>query len=123
MAVQNPRIRTTMIDGSMFKDEVEARKVMAVPMVFLDGTEFSQGRMSLEEILAKVDTSGIEREAKKIDAKAPFDMLIVGGVPAGAAAAVYSARHVRGVHRAWRVAWERDMSACMLFVVSFCNVR
>ncbi|MBC7514742.1 MAG: alkyl hydroperoxide reductase subunit F [Herminiimonas sp.] len=92
MAVQNPRIRTTMIDGSMFKDEVDARKVMAVPMVFLNGTEFSQGRMSLEEILAKVDTSGVEREAKKIDAKAPFDMLIVGGGPAGAAAAVYSAR-------------------------------
>ena len=92
MAVQNPRIRTTMIDGSMFKDEVETRKVMAVPMVFLNGTEFSQGRMSLEEILAKVDTSGVEREARKIDAKAPFDMLIVGGGPAGAAAAVYSAR-------------------------------
>ena len=92
MAVQNPRIRTTMIDGSMFKDEVEARQVMSVPMVFLNGTEFSQGRMSLEEILAKVDTSGVEREARKIDAKAPFDMLIVGGGPAGAAAAVYSAR-------------------------------
>ena len=92
MAVQNPRIRTTMIDGSMFKDEVETRQVMSVPMVFLNGTEFSQGRMSLEEILAKVDTSGVEREARKIDAKAPFDMLIVGGGPAGAAAAVYSAR-------------------------------
>ena len=92
MAVQNPRIRTTMVDGSMFKDEVDARKVMAVPMVFLNGTEFSQGRMSLEEILAKIDTSGVEREARKIDAKAPFDMLIVGGGPAGAAAAVYSAR-------------------------------
>ena len=92
MAVQNPRIRTTMVDGSMFKDEVDTRKVMAVPMVFLNGTEFSQGRMSLEEILAKIDTSGVEREARKIDAKAPFDMLIVGGGPAGAAAAVYSAR-------------------------------
>ncbi|GAC1411656.1 MAG: alkyl hydroperoxide reductase subunit F [Burkholderiaceae bacterium] len=92
MAVQNPRIRTTMIDGSMFQDEVKERQVMAVPMVFLNGTEFSQGRMSLEEILAKIDTSGVEREARKIDAKAPFDMLIVGGGPAGAAAAVYAAR-------------------------------
>ncbi|MFM9901563.1 MAG: thioredoxin family protein, partial [Polaromonas sp.] len=58
MAVQNPRIRTTMIDGSLFQDEIKARQVMAVPTVFLNGTEFSQGRMSLEEILAKIDTSG-----------------------------------------------------------------
>jgi alkyl hydroperoxide reductase subunit F len=65
---------------------------MAVPTVFLNGTEFSQGRTSLEEILAKIDTSGVEREASKIAAKAPFDVLIIGGGPAGAAAAVYAAR-------------------------------
>jgi alkyl hydroperoxide reductase subunit F len=92
MAVQNPRIRTTMIDGSLFQDEVKARQVMAVPTVFLNGTEFSQGRTSLEEILAKIDTRGVEREATKIAAKAPFDVLIIGGGPAGAAAAVYAAR-------------------------------
>jgi alkyl hydroperoxide reductase subunit F len=92
MAVQNPRIRTTMIEGSMFQDEIKARQVMAVPTVFLNGTEFGQGRMTLEEILAKIDVSGVEREAKKIDAKEPFDMLVVGGGPAGAAAAVYAAR-------------------------------
>ncbi|MEY3872376.1 MAG: hypothetical protein RLZZ296_1371 [Pseudomonadota bacterium] len=92
MAVQNPRIRTTMIDGSLFQDEVKARQIMAVPTVFLNGTEFSQGRTSLEEILAKIDTSGVEREASKIAAKAPFDVLIIGGGPAGAAAAVYAAR-------------------------------
>ena len=92
MAVQNPRIRTTMIDGSLFQDEVKARQIMAVPTVFLNGTEFSQGRISLEEILAKIDTSGVEREAKKIAAKDAFDMLMVGGGPAGAAAAVYAAR-------------------------------
>ncbi len=92
MAVQNPRIRSTMIDGALFQSEVKERQVMAVPTVFLNGTEFSQGRMTLEEILAKIDTSGVEREAKKIDAKDPFDMLVVGGGPAGAAAAVYAAR-------------------------------
>ncbi|MFS2205921.1 alkyl hydroperoxide reductase subunit F [Variovorax sp. Varisp36] len=92
MAVQNPRIRTTMIEGGTFQDEVKERQVMAVPTVFLNGTEFGQGRMSLEEILAKIDTSGVEREAKKIAAKDPFDVLIVGGGPAGAAAAVYAAR-------------------------------
>jgi alkyl hydroperoxide reductase subunit F len=92
MAVQNPRIRATMIDGSLFQDEVKERQIMAVPTVFLNGTEFGQGRMSLEEILAKIDTSGVEREAKKIAGKDPFDVLIVGGGPAGAAAAVYAAR-------------------------------
>jgi alkyl hydroperoxide reductase subunit F len=92
MAVQNPRIKTTMIDGSLFQDEVRERQVMAVPTVFLNGTEFGQGRMSLEEILAKIDTSGVEREARKIAGKDPFDVLIVGGGPAGAAAAVYAAR-------------------------------
>ena len=92
MAVQNPRIQSTMIDGALFQDEVKERQIMAVPTVFLNGTEFSQGRMSLEEILAKIDTSGVEREAKKIAAKAPFDVLIIGGGPAGAAAAVYAAR-------------------------------
>ncbi|RZL62717.1 MAG: alkyl hydroperoxide reductase subunit F [Variovorax sp.] len=92
MAVQNPRIKTTMIEGGTFQDEVKERQIMAVPTVFLNGTEFGQGRMSLEEILAKIDTSGVEREAKKLDAKDPFDVLIVGGGPAGAAAAVYAAR-------------------------------
>ena len=92
MAVQNPRIRSTMIEGGTFQDEVKERQVMAVPTVFLNGVEFGQGRMSLEEILAKIDSSGVEREAKKIAAKQAFDVLIVGGGPAGAAAAVYAAR-------------------------------
>jgi alkyl hydroperoxide reductase subunit F len=92
MAIQNPRIRATMIDGSQFQEEVQDRQVMAVPTVYLNGTHFGQGRMSLEEILAKVDTSGKKREAEKIAAKDPFDVLIVGGGPAGAAAAVYAAR-------------------------------
>ena len=92
MAVQNPRIKSTMIEGGTFPDEVKERQIMAVPTVFLNGTEFGQGRMSLEEILAKIDTSGVEREARKIDGKAAFDVLIVGGGPAGAAAAVYAAR-------------------------------
>ena len=92
MAVQNPRIKTTMIEGGTFQDEVKEREIMGVPTVFLNGTMFGNGRMSLEEILAKIDTSGVEREAKIIDAKEAFDVLIVGGGPAGAAAAVYAAR-------------------------------
>lgn len=92
MAIQNPRIKTTMIEGGIFQDEIKEREIMGVPTVFLNGTMFGNGRMGLEEILAKIDTSGTEREAKKITAKEPFDVLIVGGGPAGAAAAVYAAR-------------------------------
>jgi len=92
MAIQNPRIRTTMIEGSLFQKEVEERQIMGVPTVFLNGTLFGSGRMTLEEILSKVDAKAGERDAQKIVAKEPFDVLIVGGGPAGAAAAVYAAR-------------------------------
>ena len=92
MAIQIPRHKTTMIEGGLFQEEIEQRQIMGVPTVFLNGTMFGNGRLGLEEILAKIDTSGTEREAKKLNAKDPFDVLIVGGGPAGAAAAVYAAR-------------------------------
>jgi alkyl hydroperoxide reductase subunit F len=92
MAVQNPRIKATMIEGGLFQDEIRERQIMGVPTVFLNGTMFGTGRMSLEEIVAKIDTSAVAREAEKLAAKEPFDVLIVGGGPAGAAAAVYAAR-------------------------------
>jgi alkyl hydroperoxide reductase subunit F len=92
MAVVNPAIETVVIDGALYQDEVTARQVMAVPMVFLNGELFGSGRMSLEEILAKLDTQSADKERAKIDAKAPYDVLIVGGGPAGSAAAVYAAR-------------------------------
>ncbi len=92
LAVLNPGVRTTMIDGALFQSEVEARQIMAVPYVFLNGQEFSQGRISLEEILAKIDTSAGERAAATISAKEPFDVLVVGGGPAGSSAAIYAAR-------------------------------
>jgi alkyl hydroperoxide reductase subunit F len=92
MAVLNPRVRATMIDGALFQPEVEAKQIMAVPTVHLNGQPFGQGRMSVEEILAKLDTNAGAREAAKINQKAPFDMLIVGGGPAGASAAIYAAR-------------------------------
>ncbi|MGE5547681.1 MAG: alkyl hydroperoxide reductase subunit F [Solirubrobacterales bacterium] len=92
MAALNPRIRHVAIDGALFQVEVEARQVMAVPAVFLNGKPFAQGRMGLEQILAKLDTGAAAREAEKIEAKGAFDVLVVGGGPAGAAAAVYAAR-------------------------------
>ncbi len=92
MSVLNPRIQHVAIDGALFQDEVDARQVMAVPTVFANGELFESGRMSLEQIVAKLDTGSAEREAAKIDQKDPFDVLVVGGGPAGAAAAIYAAR-------------------------------
>jgi len=92
MAIRNPKIKTTVIEGGAFQDEVTAREIMAVPIVFLNGKVFGSGRMTVEEIVGKLDVNADAREAAKLDAKDPFDVLIVGGGPAGAAAAVYAAR-------------------------------
>ena len=92
MAALNPAISHTMIDGALFQDEVEQRQIMAVPMVFRDADLLGQGRMTLDELIGKLDTGKAEREAAAISTKEPFDVLIVGGGPAGANAAVYAAR-------------------------------
>ncbi|OYW80378.1 MAG: alkyl hydroperoxide reductase subunit F [Asticcacaulis sp. 32-58-5] len=92
MSVLNPKIKHVAIDGALFQSEVETRKVMAVPSIYLNGEVFGQGRMGLEEILAKLDTGAQAREAEKINAKSEFDVLVVGGGPAGAASAIYAAR-------------------------------
>ena len=92
MAVLNPRVRATMIDGALFQAEVEAKQIMAVPTVHLNGQPFGQGRMTAEEILAKLDRNAGARQAEQLKSKAPYDVLIVGGGPAGASAAIYAAR-------------------------------
>ncbi|MGB4946235.1 MAG: alkyl hydroperoxide reductase subunit F [Candidatus Competibacter denitrificans] len=92
MAVNNPRVKATVIDGGLYQNEIEARQIMGVPTVFLNGEYFGSGRMNVEEIIAKVDSGAAKRDAAKLNAKAPYEVLIVGGGPAGAAAAVYAAR-------------------------------
>ena len=89
MSVLNPGISNTMIDGAVFKEEVESKEVMAVPSVFLNGEFFGGGRMSIEEIVAKI---GGGPDASDFENKEPYDVLVVGGGPAGASAAVYAAR-------------------------------
>ncbi|MGE6792753.1 alkyl hydroperoxide reductase subunit F [Pseudomonas guineae] len=92
MAVLNPKIRHVAIDGALFQDEVETRQIMSVPSIYLNGELFGQGRMEVEQILAKIDTGASARDAEKLNAKETFDVLVIGGGPAGAAAAVYAAR-------------------------------
>ena len=92
MAAVNPKIKTTMIDGAVFPDEVSKRNIMAVPTVYLNGQQFSQGAITLTNILNKVDSGAASRQAEALKTKDTFDMLIVGGGPAGSAAAIYAAR-------------------------------
>jgi alkyl hydroperoxide reductase subunit F len=92
MSVLNPRVRHTMVDGALFEQEVAAHNIRSVPTVFMNGKQFGQGRMTVEEILAKLDQGAAQRAAAKLNAAAPYDVLIVGGGPAGAAAAIYAAR-------------------------------
>jgi len=92
ISILNPKIKHTSIDGALFQDEVERREVMAVPSVYMNGESWGQGRMTLEEIVARLDTNSAAKEAKKINERDPFDVLVIGGGPAGASAAIYSAR-------------------------------
>lgn len=89
MSILNPGISHTMIDGAVFKEEVESKDVMSVPSVYLNGEFFGGGRMTVEEILAKLGTAP---DASEFDNKEPFDVLVIGGGPSGASAAIYAAR-------------------------------
>ena len=92
MSLLNPKISHCMIDGALFQEEVNTKKIMSVPTIHLNGKEFSQGRMELEEIISKIDNKASEKTVEKLSATKPFDVLVVGGGPAGASAAVYAAR-------------------------------
>jgi alkyl hydroperoxide reductase subunit F len=92
LSALNPRIQHTLVDGALFQNEVNERQIMSVPTVYMNGQPFGQGRLELDEILAKLDKDSAAKAADKINAKAPFDMLVIGGGPAGAAAAIYAAR-------------------------------
>jgi len=92
MSVLNPNISHVMIDGGLYPDEIETRQIMSVPTVYLNGEVFGQGRMTLPEIVAKLDSGADEKAAQKINEKDPFDVLIIGGGPAASAAAIYASR-------------------------------
>ncbi|GMA21259.1 alkyl hydroperoxide reductase subunit F [Arsenicicoccus piscis] len=92
MSVLNPRIKHVAVEGSLFQDEIDARKIMAVPTVYLNGELFGSGRMDVADIVAKLDTGAGAKVAAKLNAVEPFEVLVVGGGPGGAAASIYAAR-------------------------------
>ena len=92
MSVLNSGISHVMIDGGLYPDEIETRQIMSVPTVYFNGEVFGQGRMTLPEIVAKLDSGADQKAAEKINEKNPFDVLIIGGGPAASAAAIYASR-------------------------------
>ncbi|MDO5530723.1 alkyl hydroperoxide reductase subunit F [Sutterella sp.] len=92
MAILNPRVSVDVIDGALFPAEVKERRIMAVPTVYLNGEPFFSGRHELGEIVAKLDADFVKAQAAKLSKKAPFDVLVIGAGPAGATAAIYTAR-------------------------------
>lgn len=92
MSVLNPRVRHVAIDGALFQAEVEAKQILSVPTIYMNGEEFDAGRMSIEQVLARLDTGAAARAAEALKEREPYEVLIVGGGPAGAAAAIYAAR-------------------------------
>jgi len=100
MSAINPKIKATMIDGAAFQDEVSDRNIMAVPSVYVNGEVFAQGRISLtdalEKLVEKLDPESAKQAAsektKELNNKETYDVLVVGGGPAGASAAIYAAR-------------------------------
>lgn len=92
ISVLNPKVQHTAVEGGAFPEEVAQRNILAVPTVYMDGAEWGAGRMEIDEIVTKLDAAASDRLAAQLSAKDPFDVLVVGGGPAGAAAAVYAAR-------------------------------
>ncbi|PNY20500.1 NADH dehydrogenase [Streptococcus parauberis] len=89
MSVLNPKISHTMIEGGMFQDEVKERGIMAVPTVYLDNQVFSSGRTTVEQLLEKITGPA---SADNFSEKGVYDVLVIGGGPAGNSSAIYAAR-------------------------------
>src|SRR5690606_29155040 len=92
IAAHNPNIKSIMIDAALFQGEIEAHNILAVLTVLLNGKPFSQGRLKVSDILRKLDTAADAVVADLLSSKEPYDMLVIGGGPAGASAAIYAAR-------------------------------
>ena len=92
IAALNKNATVTMIDGALFQSEVSERNILAVPSVYLNGELFSQGALTLTDIINKLDSGAAEKQAELLSQKDAFDVLVVGGGPAGASAAIYAAR-------------------------------
>lgn len=89
MAILNPNVNHTMIEGSMFQDVAESRDVLAVPAIFKEGEFLEGGKQTMDSLLELI---GSKKTSDDFSDKAAYDVLIIGGGPAAATASIYAAR-------------------------------
>lgn len=96
MSIINPKITHTAIDGSLFSCEVGERDIRSVPQIFLNKEFFLSGRCNVTDILRKLgktaDICGLAAKNPVTGVTGRFDVLVIGGGPAGVSAAIYTAR-------------------------------
>ncbi len=94
MATFHGDFEHTMVDGEFAQDDIDALKIQGVPSV-IDGDELvHSGKSSLVDLLGKLEERFGTDDAGDIEPVdlGAFDVAIVGGGPAGASSAIYSAR-------------------------------
>jgi alkyl hydroperoxide reductase subunit F len=94
-ALLNPKISAETIDGGHFQDVIDARNIQGVPTVFLNGEIFANGKVDPSVLVSKLmetKPDAIRKAAPDTPSLPVQDMVVVGGGPAGAAAAIYAAR-------------------------------
>ncbi|PID73754.1 MAG: alkyl hydroperoxide reductase subunit F [Desulfobacterales bacterium] len=93
VAIFNPDFTHEMIDGAFFQDEITALGIQGVPSVMHDDVLISSGKADLVQLLSVLEERfGAEAPEKTETDAGRFDVAVIGGGPAGVAAAVYAAR-------------------------------